>query len=201
LPEASSKLNALRGPKPSIYIHCIGKKSEEAKEHQSRTHWLAASRDHDLVTHQHAQAGSQKKGKENNSETQFSSIFHKRRYINKHVQHFLIKSQENYGQSLLHLSKRIKVTRGGQFYATSAVGSVAEEGAGEVAPALGRGINALVVGVKESIVEVKEAAEGVIINTMPSAYFFAFSKEPCSSERGRPREELTFSQLTSSPCA
>jgi hypothetical protein len=30
-----------------------------------------------LATHQHEQAGSQKKGKENNSETQPSSTFHK----------------------------------------------------------------------------------------------------------------------------
>jgi hypothetical protein len=37
----------------------------------------AMSRDHDLANHQHAQAGSQKKGKENNSETQPSSTFHK----------------------------------------------------------------------------------------------------------------------------
>jgi hypothetical protein len=63
-----------------------------------------------------------------------------------------------------------------------------EEGAGEVAPALGRGINALVAGVKEAGVEVEEAIEGVIIDTMPGAYFFAFSKKPSSSERGRPRE-------------
>jgi hypothetical protein len=77
---------------------------------------------------------------------------------------------------------------------------VAEEGTGEVAPALGRGIDALVAGVKEARVEVEEAAEGVIIDMMPSAYFFAFSKKPSSSERGRPWEELTFSQLTSSPC-
>jgi hypothetical protein len=70
---------------------------------------------------------------------------------------------------------------------------VAEEGAGEVAPAFGRDIDALVVGVEESVVEVEEAAEGVIIDTMPGAYFFAFSKKPCSSKRGRPREELTFS--------
>jgi hypothetical protein len=92
-----------------------------------------------------------------------------RRYINKQVQYFLIKSQANYGQSLLHLSKRRKVTRGGQFYATSAAGSTVEEGAGEVAPALGGGIDALVVGVEESIVEVEEAAKGVIIDTMPGA--------------------------------
>jgi hypothetical protein len=36
---------------------------------------------------------------------------------------------------------------------------------------------------------------------MHGAYFFAFLKKPRSSERGQPREELTFSQLTSSPCA
>jgi hypothetical protein len=67
---------------------------------------------------------------------------------------------------------------------------------------LGGGIDPLIARVKEtSIAEVEEAAEGEIIDTMPSAYFFAFSKKPRSSERGRPREELTFSQLTSSPCA
>jgi hypothetical protein len=86
-------------------------------------------------------------------------------------------------------------------YATSAAGSAAEEGAGEVAPVLRGGIDALVIGVEETVVEVEEAAEGVIIDTMPGAYFFAFSKKPRSSGRGRPREELTFSQSTSSPCA
>jgi hypothetical protein len=73
-------------------------------------------------------------------------------------------------------------------------------GAEEVAPALGGGIDALVAGVEEAGVEVKEAAEGVIIDTMPGAYFFAFSKKRSSSESGRPREELTFSQSTSSSC-
>jgi hypothetical protein len=58
---------------------------------------------------------------------------------------------------------------------------------------LGGGIDTLVLGVKETIVEVEEATEGVIINMMPGAYFFAFSKKPHSSERGKPREELTFS--------
>jgi hypothetical protein len=77
---------------------------------------------------------------------------------------------------------------------------VAEEGAEEVAPALGGGIDTLVIRGKEAGVEVEEAAEGVIIDTMPGAYFFAFSKKPSSSERGQPREELTFSQSTSSPC-
>jgi hypothetical protein len=78
---------------------------------------------------------------------------------------------------------------------------MAEVGAEEVAPALGGGIDPLVAGVKETgVAEVEEAAEEVIIDTMPGAYFFAFSKKPRSSERGRPREELTLPQLTSSPC-
>jgi hypothetical protein len=67
---------------------------------------------------------------------------------------------------------------------------------------LGGGIDPLVAGVEETgVVEVEEAAKGEIIDTMPGAYFFAFSKKTRSSKRGRPREELTFSQLTSSPCA
>jgi hypothetical protein len=67
---------------------------------------------------------------------------------------------------------------------------------------LGGGTDLLVTGVKEiGVVEVAEAAEGEIIDVMPGAYLFAFSKKAFSSERGRPREELTFSQLTSSPCA
>jgi hypothetical protein len=79
---------------------------------------------------------------------------------------------------------------------------MAEVGAAEVAPALGGGIDLLVTGVEEiGVAEVEEAAEGEIIDTMPGVYFFAFSKKPRSSERGRLREELTFSQLTSSPCA
>jgi hypothetical protein len=52
----------------------------------------------------------------------------------------------------------------------------------------------LVAEVEETgVAEVEEAAEGEIIDTMPGAYFFAFSKKTRSSERGRPREELTFS--------
>jgi hypothetical protein len=42
-------------------------------------------------------------------------------------------------------------------------------------------------------VPVAEAAEGEIIDTMPGAYLFAFSKKAFSSERERPWEELTFS--------
>jgi hypothetical protein len=72
----------------------------------------------------------------------------------------------------------------------------------EVAPVLRGGFDALVVGVKETgTEEVVEAAEGETMDTMPGAYFFAFSKKPRSSKIGRPREELTFSQSTSSPCA
>jgi hypothetical protein len=77
---------------------------------------------------------------------------------------------------------------------------VAEVGAEEVAPSVGGGIDALVVGVEEAGMEVEEVTEGEIIDTMPGAYFFVFSKKPKSSERGRPREELTFSQTTSLPC-
>jgi hypothetical protein len=77
---------------------------------------------------------------------------------------------------------------------------VVEVGAEEVAPALGGGIDMLVAGVEEAGMEVEEAAEGVIIDMMSGAYFFAFSKKPSSSKRGRPPEELTFSQSTSSPC-
>jgi hypothetical protein len=72
----------------------------------------------------------------------------------------------------------------------------------EVAPALGGGTDPLVAGVKETgVAEVIEAVEGEIIDTMPGAYLFAFSKKTFISKRGRPWEELTFSQLTSSPCA
>jgi hypothetical protein len=77
---------------------------------------------------------------------------------------------------------------------------MAEVGTEEVAPAFGEGIDALVAGVEEAGAEVEEAAEGVIIDTMLGAYFFAFSKKPSSSERGRPREEITFSQSTSWLC-
>jgi hypothetical protein len=77
---------------------------------------------------------------------------------------------------------------------------MAEVGMEEAAPALGGGIDTLVARVEEAGVEVEEAAEGVIIDMMPGAYFFTFSKKLNSFERGQPREELTFSQLTSSSC-
>jgi hypothetical protein len=69
-------------------------------------------------------------------------------------------------------------------------------------PASGGGTDPLVAKVEEiGIVPVMEAAEGEIFDMMPGTYVFAFSKKAFSSERGRPREELTFSQFTSSPCA
>jgi hypothetical protein len=77
-----------------------------------------------------------------------------------------------------------------------------EVGVAEVAPALGGGMDPLVAEVEETgVAEVVEATEGEIMDTMHGAYFFAFSKKTRSSKTGRPREELTFSQLTSSPCA
>jgi hypothetical protein len=81
-------------------------------------------------------------------------------------------------------SKGKKLQGKAKFYATSATGSVAVEGAEELASALGGGIKALGTGVKELGVGVEEAAEGVIIDTMPGAYFFTFSKNLSSSERG-----------------
>jgi hypothetical protein len=63
---------------------------------------------------------------------------------------------------------------------------VADVGAEKVAPALGGGIDPLVAGVEGIGVEVEEAAEGVIMDMMPGAYFFAFSKKPINSERGQP---------------
>jgi hypothetical protein len=67
-------------------------------------------------------------------------------------------------------------------------------GVAEVVPASGGGTDPLVARVKEiGVVPVTEGPEGEIIDTMPGAYFFAFSKKAFSSKRGRPREELTFS--------
>jgi hypothetical protein len=72
---------------------------------------------------------------------------------------------------------------GGQVYATSASRSVAEDGVAEAAPASGGGTEPLVAGVEEiGAALVAEAAEGEIIDTMPAAYFFAFSKKGFSSK-------------------
>jgi hypothetical protein len=199
LPDASSKINALRGPKSSTNIQCIGKKIEEAKEPRSRTHWQAMSRDHDLAIHQRVQAGSQKRGKENNSETQPSSAFDKddiltsstvlpNKISGKIRAKFAtpIQQRENYKKRLIlrHLSSRFRGSRR----------------RGSVSSSVWWRHRRTCRRSRKAGVEVEEAAEGVIIDTMPGAYFFAFSKKPSSFESGRPREELTFSQSTSSPC-
>jgi hypothetical protein len=64
-------------------IQYIDKKNEEVKERRSRTYWRAVSRDHNLATQQHAQAGSQQKEKENILETQLSTTFHKGKVFTK----------------------------------------------------------------------------------------------------------------------
>jgi hypothetical protein len=138
-------------------------------------------------------------GKKRQKKTiQKSTTFHKDRVFTKSASSLtgLQATSER-----IHYKRKKRLQGKSKVYATSAAGSAAEEGTGEVAPSLGGGIDALVIGVEEIVVEVEEATEGVIIDTMPSVYFFAFSKKPRSSERGRPWEELTFSQSTSSPCA
>jgi hypothetical protein len=97
-------------------------------------------------------------------------------------------------------SKERKLQEKAKFYATSAAGSVVVEGAEESAAALGGGIEELGAGLEELGTGVEEAAKGVIRDTMPGAYSFAFLKNPSSSERGRAWEELIFSQSTSLPC-
>jgi hypothetical protein len=69
LPGVLSRINGLQDPKSSTNIQYINKKDEEAKKLQSRTYWREMKPDHDPMTHQHAQAGSQHKGKDNMSET------------------------------------------------------------------------------------------------------------------------------------
>jgi hypothetical protein len=83
LPDASSKINGLRGLKSSTNIQFIDKKNEEAKKLQSQTYRREVIPDHDLATHQHAQAGSQQKEKENISKTQSSTTFHKGKVFTK----------------------------------------------------------------------------------------------------------------------
>jgi hypothetical protein len=65
---------------------------------------------------------------------------------------------------------KLKITTGGQVYATSASRSAADVGVAEAAPALGGGTDPLVAGVEEiGVVEVAEAIEGEISDTMPGA--------------------------------
>jgi hypothetical protein len=54
LPDASSRINDLRGLKSSMNIQYIDKKNEEAKKLRSRTYWREVIPDHDLASHQHA---------------------------------------------------------------------------------------------------------------------------------------------------
>jgi hypothetical protein len=63
LPDASSRINGLRGVKSSTNIQYIDKKNEEANKLRSRTYRREVILDHDLATHQRAQAGSQQKEK------------------------------------------------------------------------------------------------------------------------------------------
>jgi hypothetical protein len=150
------------------------------------------------LIHQYIHAGGKENTKGNNSETQSSMAFHKDNVFTKSTSSLTgLRAIDE----PVHYKRKKGLQGKSKVYATSAAGSAVEEGVGEVAPALGGGINALVVGVEETVVEVKEAAEGVIIDTIPGTYFFTFSKKPRSSKRGRPWEDLTFSQLTSSPCA
>jgi hypothetical protein len=73
--------------------------------------------------------------------------------------------------------KEKKLQEKAKIYATSAVGSVAVDGAEESAAALGG-------GVEEPGAEVEEAAEGLIRDIMHGAYSFAILKNPSISERG-----------------
>jgi hypothetical protein len=77
VPGTSSRINGLQGPKFSTNVQNIDTKDEEAKKLRSRTYWWEVKPDHDPTTHQHAQAGSQKKGKDSISETKSSMTFHK----------------------------------------------------------------------------------------------------------------------------
>jgi hypothetical protein len=77
VPSASSRINGFQGPKFSTNVQNIEMKDEEAKKLQSRTYWREVKPDHDPTTHQHAQARSQKKGKDSISKTKSSTTFHK----------------------------------------------------------------------------------------------------------------------------
>jgi hypothetical protein len=83
MPGASPRINGPQDPKFSTNIQKIDKKDEEAKKLRSRTYWQEMKPDHDPTTHQHAQAGSQKKEKDSISETKSSTTFHKGRIFTK----------------------------------------------------------------------------------------------------------------------
>jgi hypothetical protein len=81
MPGASSRTNGLQGPKSLTNIQYIDKNDEEAKKLRSRTYWRAVSRDHDLVTHQRAQAGNQQKKKKASQELNRPQHFTKEKYL------------------------------------------------------------------------------------------------------------------------
>jgi hypothetical protein len=83
VPGASSRINSLQGPKFSTNIQNIDKKDEETKKLRSRTYWREMKPNHNPTTHQHAQAGSQKKEKDSISENKSSTTFHKKRIFTK----------------------------------------------------------------------------------------------------------------------
>jgi hypothetical protein len=83
MPGASSRINGPQGPKFSTNIQNIDKKDEEAKKLRSQTYWRETNPDHDPTTHQHAQAGIQKKERDSISETKSSMTFHKGRIFTK----------------------------------------------------------------------------------------------------------------------
>jgi hypothetical protein len=120
--------------------------------------------------------------------------FHKRGYIYKSISPLTKVLGLHTIKSLLHRKQKLKITKGGQVYATSASRSAAEEGVAKDASAFGGGTDSFIAGVKETGVEkAAEAAEGEIIATMAGANLFAFSKKAFSSEWERPWEEPTFS--------
>jgi hypothetical protein len=64
----------------------------------------------------------------------------------------------------------------------------------------GAEVSGALEGVVEDLgVEVEEAADDKIRDTILGAYSFAFWKNPSISKRGQAWEEPTFSQSTSSP--
>jgi hypothetical protein len=140
------------------------------------------------VIHRHIQAGRQKnKGKttQNTLNDQVQHFIKKKIFIGstEFPDRISAKDRKVYYTS----SKERKLQEKVKIYATSAVGSMAEEGVEDSAAAAPGG------GVAELGAGVKEAAKGVIRDTMPGAYSFAFLKNPSISERGRAREELIFS--------
>jgi hypothetical protein len=134
---------------------------------------------------------AKRKEKRSISEAELNTTFRKRGNIYKSASPLTKILGLHATKSLLHQNKTKNYKKGGQVYATSASRSAAEVGVAEAAPASRGGTDPLVAGVKEiGIVAVVEATEGEINDTMPGAYFLAFSKKAFSSERGRPWEEL-----------